>query len=244
MALITRFYSSLFRFPAVRVLIVEDESRLAGFVQQGLTQAGHVADIATTGPEGLERAATTPYDAILLDLMLPGQSGLDVLRNLREFGINTPVVIVSALTDSKHVVGGLEAGAVDYLRKPFAFDELLARLHIIGRKTAGPAGADVLRVADLVLDPLGRVVARAGKVISLTNREFAVLELLLRNAGRVVSKTRLAEKVWDVDYDMGSNVIEVHMSQLRRKLDREFAPAAALLETVIGQGYRLRNHEA
>jgi DNA-binding response OmpR family regulator len=244
MALITRFYSSFFRFPAVRVLIVEDESRLAGFVQQGLTQAGHVADIATTGPEGLERAATTPYDAILLDLMLPGQSGLDVLRNLREFGINTPVVIVSALTDSKHVVGGLEAGAVDYLRKPFAFDELLARLHIIGRKTAGPAGADVLRVADLVLDPLGRVVARAGKVISLTNREFAVLELLLRNAGRVVSKTRLAEKVWDVDYDMGSNVIEVHMSQLRRKLDREFAPAAALLETVIGQGYRLRNHEA
>jgi DNA-binding response OmpR family regulator len=244
MALITRFYSSFFRFPAVRVLIVEDESRLAGFVQQGLTQAGHVADIATTGPEGLERAATTPYDAILLDLMLPGQSGLDVLRNLREFGINAPVVIVSALTDSKHVVGGLEAGAVDYLRKPFAFDELLARLHIIGRKTAGPAGADVLRVADLVLDPLGRVVTRAGKVISLTNREFAVLELLLRNAGRVVSKTRLAEKVWDVDYDMGSNVIEVHMSQLRRKLDREFAPAAALLETVIGQGYRLRNHEA
>jgi len=228
----------------VRVLIVEDESRLAGFVQQGLTQAGHVADIATTGPEGLERAATTPYDAILLDLMLPGQSGLDVLRNLREFGITTPVVIVSALTDSKHVVGGLEAGAVDYLRKPFALDELLARLHIIGRKTAAPAGAEALKLADLVLDPLGRVVTRAGRVINLTNREFAVLELLLRNAGRVVSKTRLAEKVWDVDYDMGSNVIEVHMSQLRRKLDRDFAPAPALLETVIGQGYRLRNHEA
>jgi len=176
----------------------------------------------------------------LLDLMLPGQSGLDVLRNLREFGIATPVVIVSALTDSKHVVGGLEAGAVDYLRKPFAFDELLARLHIIGRKTAGPAGAEALRLADLVLDPLGRVVTRAGRVISLTNREFALLEVLLRNAGRVVSKTRLAEKVWDVDYDMGSNVIEVHMSQLRRKLDRDFAPAPALLETVIGQGYRLR----
>jgi len=223
----------------MRILVVEDEARLAGFVQQGLVQAGHVADVAATGPEGLERAATTPYDAILLDLMLPGQSGLDVLRNLREFGITTPVLIVSALTDSKHVVGGLEAGAVDYLRKPFAFDELLARLHIIGRKTAGPAGAEALKLADLVLDPLGRVVTRAGRTISLTNREFAVLELL-RNAGRVVSKTRLAEKVWDVDYDMGSNVIEVHISQLRRKLDRDFAPAPALLETVIGQGYRLR----
>ena len=228
----------------MRILIVEDEARLAGFVQQGLTQAGHVADVAATGPEGLERAATTPYDAILLDLMLPGQSGLDVLRNLREFGIGTPVLIVSALTDSKHVVGGLEAGAVDYLRKPFAFEELLARLHIIGRKTAGPAGAEALKLADLVLDPLGRVVTRAGRVINLTNREFALLELLLRNAGRVVSKTRIAEKVWDVDFDMGSNVIEVHVSQLRRKLDRDFAPAPPLLETVIGQGYRLKTHDA
>ncbi|GAB3586391.1 response regulator transcription factor [Hymenobacter daeguensis] len=224
----------------MRILIVEDEARLAGFIQQGLTQAGHVADVAATGPEGLEQAATTPYDAVLLDLMLPGQSGLDVLRNLREFGIQTPVIILSALTDARHVVTGLEAGAVDYLRKPFAFDELLARLHIIGRKTAGPAGAEALLLADLVLDPLGRVVTRNGKTIGLTNREFAVLELLLRNAGRVVSKTRLAEKVWDVDYDMGSNVIEVHISQLRRKLDRDFAPAPALLETVIGQGYRLR----
>ena len=224
----------------MRVLIIEDEARLAGFVQQGLVQAGHVADVAATGPEGLEQAATTPYDAVLLDLMLPGQNGLDVLRNLREFGIQTPVIILSALTDTRHVVSGLEAGAVDYLRKPFAFDELLARLHIIGRKTAGPAGADALHLADLVLDPLGRVVTRAGRPLSLTNREFAVLELLLRNAGRVVSKTRLAEKVWDVDYDMGSNVIEVHVSQLRRKLDRDFAPAPALLETVIRQGYRLR----
>jgi len=163
-----------------------------------------------------------------------------VLRNLREFGINTPVIIVSALGGTEHVIKGLDAGAVDYLRKPFAFDELLARLHIIGRKTAGPAGAESLRLADLVLDPLGRAVTRGGRTISLTNREFAVLELLLRNAGRVVSKIRLAEKVWDVDYDMGSNVIEVHISQLRRKLDRDFAPAPTLLETVIGQGYRLR----
>ncbi|GAA4508700.1 response regulator transcription factor [Hymenobacter ginsengisoli] len=237
---LTFWVFTLFLLQFMRILVVEDENRLAGFIQQGLVQAGHVADVAGTGPEGLERAATTPYDAILLDLMLPGQSGLDVLRNLREFGISTPVLIVSALTDSKHVVGGLEAGAVDYLRKPFAFDELLARLHIIGRKTAAPAGAEALRLADLVLDPLGRAVTRAGKALSLTNREFAVLELLLRNAGRVVSKTRLAEKVWQVDYDMGSNVIEVHISQLRRKLDRDFAPAPALLETVIGQGYRLR----
>ncbi|KAA9333140.1 response regulator transcription factor [Hymenobacter busanensis] len=223
----------------MRILVVEDETRLASFVQQGLTQAGHTADVASSGPAGLELAAAVPYDAILLDMMLPGQNGLDVLRNLREFGIATPVIIVSALTDTQHVIRGLDAGAVDYLRKPFEFDELLARLRIVQRRGPTTTDAAPLRVADLELDLVQRRVTRAGQPIALTNREFALLELLLRHPGRVVSKTRIAEKVWDVDFDMGSNVIEVHMSQLRKKIDRGFAEP--LLETVVGQGYRLRD---
>jgi len=221
----------------MRILVIEDEVRLAEFVCQGLTQAGHVADRADNGATGLELAATTEYDAILLDLMLPGQNGLDVLRNLREFGVPTPVIIVSALSGTGHVIKGLDAGAVDYLRKPFEFDELLARLRALQRKTAT---VPVLRLHDLTLDPVLRHVTRAGQPLSLTNREFALLELLLRSPGRVVTKTRMAEKVWDVDFDMGSNVIEVHVSQLRRKLDRAFPDLPPLLETVVGHGYRLR----
>ncbi|MFD1467752.1 response regulator transcription factor [Hymenobacter caeli] len=228
----------------MRLLVIEDEPRLAEFVRQGLAQAGHVADGADNGATGLEMAAATPYDAILLDLMLPGQNGLEVLRNLREFGLATPVIIVSALSGTEHVIRGLDAGAVDYLRKPFAFDELLARLRAVQRKATAAADAPVLRLADLELDLVHRRVARAGQVLALTNREFALLELLLRSPNRVVTKTRIAEKVWEVDFDMGSNVIEVHLSQLRRKLDRAFPSLPPLLETVVGHGYRLHDPAA
>lgn len=228
----------------MRILVIEDEARLAGFVRQGLAQAGHVADVADNGATGLEMAATTPYDAILLDLMLPGQNGFDVLRNLREFGLHTPVIIVSALGGTEHVIRGLDAGAVDYLRKPFEFDELLARLRILQRKADSATGATVLRLADLELDLVQRRVTRAGQPLSLTNREFALLELLLRSPNRVVTKTRIAEKVWEVDFDMGSNVIEVHLSQLRRKVDRAFPDLPPLLETVVGHGYRLHDPAA
>lgn len=228
----------------MRILVIEDEARLAGFVQQGLGQAGHIADVADNGATGLEMAAITPYDVILLDLMLPGQNGLDVLRNLREFGLVTPVIIVSALSGTEHVIRGLDAGAVDYLRKPFAFEELLARLRIVQRQAHAPTGTTVLRLADLALDLVHRRVTRAGQVLSLTNREFALLELLLRAPNRVVTKTRIAEKVWEVDFDMGSNVIEVHISQLRRKLDRAFPDLPPLLETVVGHGYRLHDPAA
>lgn len=227
----------------MRILVIEDEPRLAEFMRQGLTQAGHVADAADNGATGLEMAAATPYDVILLDLMLPGQSGLDVLRNLREFGLPTPVLIVSALSGTEHVIRGLDAGAVDYLRKPFAFEELLARLRSVQRRPA-LAETPVLRLADLELDLVHRRVARAGQALALTNREFALLELLLRHPGRVVTKTRMAEKVWEVDFDMGSNVIEVHLSQLRRKIDRAFPSLPPLLETVVGHGYRLREPAA
>jgi DNA-binding response OmpR family regulator len=227
----------------MRILVVADEQRLAEFVREGLVLAGHVADGADNGATALEMAAATPYDAILLDLMLPGQNGLDVLRNLREFGIAAPVIIVSALSGTEHVIRGLDAGAVDYLRKPFAFDELLARLRILQRRP-NSAETPVLRLADLELDLVHRRVSRAGQALSLTNREFALLELLLRSPNRVVTKTRIAEKVWEVDFDMGSNVIEVHLSQLRRKLDRAFPDLPPLLETVIGHGYRLHDPAA
>jgi DNA-binding response OmpR family regulator len=227
----------------MRILVVEDEPRLAEFVREGLVLAGHVVDGADNGATALEMGATTPYDALLLDLMLPGQNGLDVLRNLREFGITTPVIIVSALGSTEHVIRGLDAGAVDYLRKPFAFDELLARLRTWQRRPAATE-APVLRLADLELDLVHRRVSRAGQALSLTNREFALLELLLRSPNRVVTKTRIAEKVWEVDFDMGSNVIEVHLSQLRRKLDRAFPDLPPLLETVIGHGYRLHDPAA
>ncbi|OUJ75341.1 response regulator [Hymenobacter crusticola] len=227
----------------MRILIVEDEPRLAEFVRQGLVQAGHVADTADNGATGLEMAAVTAYDAILLDLMLPGQNGFEVLRNLREFGLPTPVIIVSALSGTEHVIRGLDAGAVDYLRKPFAFEELLARLRTVYRKTA-PIEASILRLADLELDLVHRRVSRAGQLLTLTNREFALLELLLRNPNRIVTKTLMAEKVWEVDFDMGSNVIEVHLSQLRRKLDRAFPDLPPLLETVVGHGYRLHDPAA
>jgi DNA-binding response OmpR family regulator len=227
----------------MRILVVEDEPRLAEFVREGLVLAGHVADAADNGATALEMAAATPYDVILLDLMLPGQNGLDVLRNLREFGIPTPVIIVSALSGTEHVIRGLDAGAVDYLRKPFAFDELLARLRSLQRRPAATEAA-VLRLADLELDLVHRRVSRAGQAFSLTNREFSLLELLLRSPNRVVTKTRIAEKVWEVDFDMGSNVIEVHLSQLRRKVDRAFPHLPPLLETVIGHGYRLHDPAA
>lgn len=226
----------------MRILIIEDEARLASFVRQGLSQAGHVADVADNGATGLEMAAATAYDAILLDLMLPGQNGFEVLRNLREFGLRAPVIILSALSGTEHVIRGLDAGAVDYLRKPFEFDELLARLRAVRRTAAAAATeAPVLRLANLELDLVHRRVTRAGQPLTLTNREFALLELLLRHPGRVVTKTRMAEKVWDVDFDMGSNVIEVHLSQLRRKIDRAFPAHPPLLETVVGHGYRLRD---
>jgi DNA-binding response OmpR family regulator len=225
----------------MRILVIEDEPRLAEFMRQGLTQAGHVAEAADNGATGLELAATTPYDVILLDLMLPGQNGFDVLRNLREFGVHTPVIIVSALSGTEHVIKGLDAGAVDYLRKPFAFDELLARLRTVQRRPASTGESPVLRLADLELDLVHRRAVRAGQVLTLTNREFALLELLLRHPGRVITKTYMAEKVWEVDFDMGSNVIEVHLSQLRRKIDRAFPNLPPLLETVVGHGYRLRD---
>ena len=219
----------------MKILVIEDERKLARFIKQGLEQQGHIADLTHTGSEGLDMVAGGLYDLVLLDLMLPGQTGFDVLQNLRAFGLTVPVIILSALSDPEKVIRGLDLGAVDYIRKPFDFSELLARIRVLQRRTATSDDV-VLRAADLEMKLISHEVYKNGVALDLTNREFALLELLLRRAGQLVSKNEIAEKIWAVDYDMGSNVIEVHIYQLRRKLDS--VGKAGLIETLIGRGYR------
>ncbi|GAB4030127.1 response regulator transcription factor [Spirosoma jeollabukense] len=221
----------------MKILIIEDERKLARFIKQGLEQHGHVADLTHSGSEGLDHVAGGLYDLVLLDLMLPGQTGFEVLQNLRAFGLSVPVMILSALSDPEKVVQGLDLGAVDYLRKPFDFSELLARIRVLQRRTDSSDNI-VLRVADLEMRLVSHDVVKAGTTLELTNREFALLELLMRRAGNVVTKNEIAEKIWEVDYDMGSNVIEVHIYQIRKKIDA--VGTAGLIETLIGRGYRLK----
>ncbi|MCK8495785.1 MULTISPECIES: response regulator transcription factor [Spirosoma] len=221
----------------MKLLLIDDEEKLVLHLQKGLRQAGYSVDIALSAAAGLELAAVGGYELILLDLMLPGTTGFDVLRTLRAFGIDAPVMILSALNQSKHVVEGLDLGAVDYLRKPFELDELLARIRTVQRSQTGSRLA-VWRVGDLTMDLASRQVSRGGKSITLTPREYQLLEQLMRQAGRVLSKAQLTEKVWESDFDRGSNVVEVHVHQLRKKIDRGFA--TPLLETVVGVGYRLK----
>ncbi len=224
-------------FITVKILVIEDERKLARFIKQGLEQNGHVADLTHSGSEGLDYVASGLYDLVLLDLMLPGQTGFEVLQNLRAFGLTVPVMILSALSDPEKVVQGLDLGAVDYLRKPFDFNELLARIRVLQRRTATSDNV-VLRVADLEMRLVTHEVFKNNERLDLTNREFALLELLLRRSGQLVTKTEIAEKVWSADFDMGSNVIEVHIYQLRKKLDA--VGKAGLIETIIGRGYRLK----
>ncbi|GAB3978471.1 heavy metal response regulator transcription factor [Spirosoma terrae] len=221
----------------MKILVIDDERKLARFIKQGLEQQGHVADLVHSGTEGLERLAGGLYDLALLDLMLPGQTGFEVLKNIREFGLTVPVIIVSALSEPEKVVQGLDLGAVDYLRKPFDFNELLARIRVLQRQ-AQTGNSVVLQVADLEMRLVSHDVLKAGKRLELTNREFALLELLMRRAGLLVTKNEIAEKVWSADYDMGSNVIEVHIYQLRKKLDA--IGTTGLIETLVGRGYRLQ----
>ncbi|GAB3703284.1 heavy metal response regulator transcription factor [Spirosoma flavus] len=220
----------------MKILVIEDERKLARFIKQGLEQHGHVADLTHSGTDGIELLAGGLYDLVLLDLMLPGQTGFDVLQNIRTFGMTVPVMILSALSDPEKVIQGLDLGAVDYLRKPFDFGELLARIRVLQRRTTTGDNV-VLRAADLEMRLVSHRVLKANVALELTNREFALLELLMRRAGHLVTKNEIAEKVWSADYDMGSNVIEVHIYQLRKKLDA--IGTTGLVETVIGRGYRM-----
>jgi two-component system OmpR family response regulator len=223
----------------LRVLIIEDDKDVASFVQKGLNQAGWNVDHADNGKDGLFLATTEPYDALVVDRMLPGVDGLTVIRTLRASNNSTPALVLSALGEVDDRVNGLRAGGDDYLVKPFAFSELLARLEaLIRRAGAANLSADtVLQVADLRMDLLRREVRRGDRAIDLQPREFQLLEFLMRHAGQVVTRTMLLEGVWDYHFDPQTNVIDVHISRLRAKIDKGFD--RALLHTVRGAGYRL-----
>jgi two-component system OmpR family response regulator len=223
----------------MRILIIEDDDETAGYLCKGLIESGHLTDRAATGPDGLSLALAGGYDACIVDRMLPGMDGLSLIRVLREEGVAVPVLILSALGQVNDRVRGLKAGGDDYLVKPFAFSELLARLEALARRAAAETRTvTVLRVADLELDLLARTVCRGGRRIELQPREFRILEYLMRHAGQVVTRTMLLEAVWDYHFDPQTNVIDVHISRLRSKIDRGFSPP--LLQTVRNAGYVLR----
>jgi two-component system OmpR family response regulator len=221
----------------VRVLIVEDELKLASLLRRGLVEEAHAVDVARTGEDAIWMAGATEYDAIVLDLMLPGVDGVEVCRRLRAGGVWAPVLMLTARDGVEDRIGGLDAGADDYLTKPFAFAELLARLRALARRGAVERPA-VLEVGDLRLDPATRKVWRAGAEIELSPKEFALLETFMRRPGRVLSRYELLEHAWDYDYERRSNVTDVYVRYLREKVDRPFGRAS--IETVRGAGYRLR----
>ena len=223
----------------MRVLVVEDEIRVRSFVERGLREAGFAVDSAVDGDEGLRLGLVNPYDAIVLDLMLPRRDGLSVLRELRARRCTVPVLLLTARAGVADKVAGLDGGADDYLTKPFEVAELLARVRALLRR--GTAAPPLLGIADLRLDPATRQVTRAGRPIELTAREHALLEYFLRNPGRVLSWAMIAQHVWGVSFDTFTNVIDVYVNYLRRKIDAGFEPK--LLHTVRGAGYVLRAPE-
>jgi two-component system, OmpR family, response regulator len=224
----------------MRALVVEDELKMAALIRRGLVEEGYAADVATTGEEALWMARATPYDAIVLDVMLPGQSGLEVCRELRASGVWSPILMLTARDGFEDRVSGLDSGADDYLTKPFSFAELLARLRALARRGPSERPA-VLEVGSLRLDPATRQAWRGETEIDLSAKEFALLETFMRRPGDVLTRLDLLEHAWDYGYDNKSNVVDVYIRYLREKVDRPFGLDS--IETVRGVGYRLRRDE-
>jgi len=224
----------------MRILVVEDDRDAASWLIKGLREAGHVADHAADGEDGLSMAREKVHDVIIVDRMLPKLDGLALVRRLREEAIHTPVLILSALGDVDEKVKGLRAGGDDYLGKPYSFAELLARIEGLARRNTSEPQLTRLNVLDLEMNLLTRTVTRSGKPILLQPREFKLLEYLMRNAGHVVTRTMLLENVWDYHFDPQTNVIDVHISRLRTKIDKGFPEP--MLQTVRGAGYMIRAH--
>lgn len=223
-----------------KILVIEDDADTRAFIVKGLGEHGHVVDQSTDGRDGLFMASDGSYDLVILDRMLPALDGLGVLRALRAANVATPVLILSALASVDDRIAGLESGSDDYLVKPFAFSELIARVNALLRRADGKMAGFAetrLAVGELEIDLLTRIVRRAGRAIDLKPREYALLEFFARNADRVVTRTMLLEQVWDYHFDPATNVIDVHVSRLRKKLDEGFA--GTMLHTVRGAGYRL-----
>jgi two-component system, OmpR family, response regulator len=222
----------------MKILVIEDDQSMAEFVMRGLKEQGHIVDHVSNGRDGLFMAADEKYDALIIDRMLPGVDGLTIVKMLRSTGNHTPVMFLTTMSGIDDRVEGLEAGADDYLVKPFAFAELMARLAALLRRPPVSEVKTTLRVADLEMDLLKRIVMRAGKVVDLQPQEFRLLEYLLRSEGRVVTRTMLLESVWDFHFDPQTSIVETHISRLRAKIDRGFA--TELLKTIRGAGYCLR----
>jgi len=226
----------------MNLLLIEDDQEAAQFLLKGLRESGYSVDHAADGRDGLSQASAGRYDLIITDRMLPHMDGLALVTFLREQGVRTPVLVLSALGTVDDRVQGLKSGGDDYLTKPFAFSELLARVEALLRRTASPDAAPTrLKVCDLEMDLLSRKVARSGREIDLTAREFKLLEFLLRHAGQIVTRTMLLESVWDLHFDPQTNLIDVHMSRLRQAVDRGFGKP--LIHTVRGAGYVIRDED-
>lgn len=222
----------------MRLLVIEDNPKMAEFIRQGFTEQGYAVDIAPTAHQGEACAAGGSYDCIVLDIMLPDQDGLTICRHMRRRGVSAPILMLTALGTTVDKVAGLEAGADDYLTKPFEFVELVARVRALLRRGQAQE-ATTLKFEDLEMDLLSRQVTRAGHKIKLTTKEFAMLETFIRNANRVLTRTEISERVWDMNFDPESNVIDVYVSSLRRKIDKGFSQP--LIHTVIGTGYCMRS---
>ncbi len=221
----------------MRILVVEDEKKVASFIKRGLEEEGFTVDVAYDGEEGRYMAETNPYDLILMDVMLPKKDGLTVIRELREQDINSPVLCLTAKDTVDDIVSGLDSGSDDYLTKPFAFAELLARVRALLRRGTQDRGAEIY-FADLRLDPVAHKVWRGGKEIELTAKEYALLEYFMRNANQTLTRTMIAEHVWDYTFDSFTNIIDVYVNYLRKKIDKDFDKK--LIHTVRGAGYVLK----
>jgi DNA-binding response OmpR family regulator len=222
----------------MRVLVVEDDEKIASFVSKGLREAGFAVDTAGDGAEGLHLAVTEPYDAAVVDIMLPGLDGLSLIERVREKNIKTPVLILSARRTVDDRVKGLQTGGDDYMTKPFSFSELLARIQALIRRATQTSDPSVLSAGDLTIDLLSREANRGGQPITLPSREFALLEYLMRNKGRIISKTSILEHVYDYSFDPQTNVVDVLVCRVRNKVDRDFEPK--MIHTVRGTGYVLK----
>ncbi|MDE2028447.1 MAG: response regulator transcription factor [Candidatus Omnitrophica bacterium] len=221
----------------MRILVIEDEKHIAGFIKQGLQEAGYAVDVAHDGQEGYFLAGTEKYNLIVLDVMLPKLDGITVCKNLRKDKITTPILILTAKDVVDDKVTGLEAGADDYLTKPFAFKEFLARVRVLLRRKEGLVPS-TLQVADLMMDLMNHKVTRSGKDIPLTVKEFLLLEYLMRHDGQVVARTDIAESVWDIHFSTSTNIIDVHIFELRRKIDH--GHKKPLIQTIRGRGYMIK----
>lgn len=221
----------------MKILLIEDEKKIASFVRKGLEAQGFVVDICANGDEGYVAVTTRPYDVLVLDIMLPGRDGLSILRNLRERKIALPVILLTARSELNERLEGLNLGADDYLTKPFHTEELIARIHAVNRRATGHSQS-ILAVGGLTLDLLTRKVTRANTAIELTTREFSLLEHLMRSPGRVLTRVEICERVWEYNFDPGTNLVDVYVQRIRKKVDGPYEDK--LIETIRGVGYRIR----